>query len=131
MTSDARLIRDLETKLQALNLSPEEEAKKRKQWYKTFEIIPMGFISKDLELPEGSILIGVFQGELKQAVAREGSLWVDGKACAAISSAAAEATGRPTQYGWNFWDMVYIPRSGFVKLEQIRVSEPRKNGKRK
>src|ERR1700761_3098891 len=99
MTSDARLIRDIEAKLQALNLSPEEEAKKRKQMYKTFDIIPMGFISKDLELPEGSILIGVFQGELKQAVAREGSLWVDGKACAAISSAAAAATGRPTESG--------------------------------
>lgn len=128
--SDARLIRDIEDRIASLNLTPDDEAKHRTRIYKALGVEPSGYTSKDLDLPEGSILIGICQGELKQAIARKGALWVDGKAFAAISTAAAEATGRPTMYGWTFWTHAYIPRSGIVLLEELRIGEPRKNSKR-
>lgn len=129
--NDARLIRDIEDKLKALGLPADEEAKRRKQMYKLFEVELEGFISPDLELPEGAILIGICNGELKQAKATKGQLWVDGEGFAAISAAAIHASGRPTQSGWEFWTMVYIPRKGFMPVSGLRLTEQRKNGKRK
>ena len=131
MTSDAKLIRDIEDKLRELNLEPDEEAKRRKMMYRALGVTQEGFVCKDLELPEGAIIVGVSKGELKQAIAREGQLWVDGESFAAISSAAAKATGRPTMSGWEFWTLAYIPGSGWTELASIRLTEPRKNTKRK
>ena len=131
MTIDARIIRDIEDRLRDLNLDPDEETKRRKMMYRAMGLTQEGYVSKDLDLPEGAILIGVSKGELKQAIAREGQLWVDGKSFTAISAAAAEATGRPTMSGWEFFVMVYIPGSGFTELAPLRLTEPRKNGKRK
>lgn len=131
MTTDARLIRDIEEKLRALNLDDDETAKRRKAMYKTFGIEISGFISKDLDLPEGSILIGVTKGDLKQAIARDGLLWIDGESFTALSTAAAKATGRATQSGWEFFTLVYLPGSGFTELSQLRLTAPRVNGKRK
>lgn len=131
MTNDARLIRDIEDKLKDLNLEPDEEAKRRKLMYRALGVTQEGYISKDLELPEGTILIGVTMGELKQAVAREGLLWVDGESFTAISTAAAKATGRATQSGWEFWTQAHVPGSGFVELKKLRLTQPRVNGKRK
>lgn len=131
MMNDARLIRDIEDKLKHLDLDPEEEAKRRKTMYRALGVTQEGYISKDLELPEATILIGVCKGELKQAIAREGQLWVDGEAFTAISTAAAKATGRPTMSGWEFWTLAYIPGSGFTELKELRRTEPRVNGKRK
>lgn len=125
--NDARIIRDIEDKLQALGLPADEEAKRRKQMYKLFEVEQQGFISPDIELPEGSILIGICNGEIKQARATKGQLWVDGEGFAAISAAAIQASGRPTQSGWEFWDMVYIPRKGFLPVSDLRLTEQRKN----
>ena len=130
MTNDARLIRDIEDKLRHLNLEPDEEVKRRRAMYRAFGIEQEGFVSKDVELPEGAILIGVCKGELKQAIAREGQLWVDGESFTAISAAAAKATGRPTMSGWEFWAMAFIPGSGFIDLAKLRLTEPRKNNKR-
>jgi hypothetical protein len=131
MTSDAKLIRDIELRLQDLNLDEEETLKQRKIMYKAMKLEISGFISKDLELPEGSILVGVTKGELKQAIARDGLLWVDGEGCTALSTAAAKATGRTTQSGWEFFSLVYLPGSGFTELDQLRLTAPRVNGKRK
>lgn len=131
MTSDARLIRDIEDKLKALDLDSDEEMKRRRTMYRALGVQQEGFISKDLELPEGAILVGISKGELKQAIAREGLLWVDGESFAAISAASAKATGRTTQSGWEFFTLAYIPGSGFTELAQLRLSEPRKNNKRK
>jgi hypothetical protein len=129
MTID-RLVRDVEERLKELNLDAEEEARRRGAIHKALEVNQEGFISKDLILPEGAILVGVCKGELKQAVARNGLLWVDGESFSAISSAAAKVTGRPTTSGWEFWEGAYIPGSGFEELAQLRLTEPRKNGKR-
>jgi hypothetical protein len=129
MTID-RLVRDVEERLKELNLDAEEEARRRGAIHKALEVNQEGFISKDLILPEGAILVGVCKGELKQAVARNGLLWVDGESFSAISSAAAKVTGRPTTSGWAFWERAYIPGSGFEELAQLRLTEPRKNGKR-
>ena len=131
MTNDARLIRDIEERLRALGLEPEEESRRRKAMYRALGVTQEGYLSKDLELPEGAILIGIAKGELKHAIAREGQLWVDGESFAAISTAAAKATGRPTMSGWEFWTLAYIPGSGFTELASLRLTEPRKNGKRK
>lgn len=120
MASDSKMIRDIEERLAALNLSPEEEAKRRRALYKAMEIEQSGFTSPDLDLAEGSILIGVCNGELCQATAREGQLWVNDKPFAAISAAAIEATGRPTQSGWLFWRLAYVPRKGFVEVASLR-----------
>jgi hypothetical protein len=128
--SDSKLIQGIEKKLRELNLEPQEEVKRRRAMYRALEVEQTGFISKDIELPEGAILIGISKGELKQAIAREGQLWVDGESFTAISSAAAKATGRATQSGWEFWEKVYIPGSGFEELAELRLTEPRKNGKR-
>lgn len=125
--NDARLIRDIEEKLKALGLPADEEAKRRKVMYKMFEIEQEGFVCTDIELPEGSILIGVCNGVLKQALASKGQLWVDGHSFAAISAAAIQATGRPTQSGWEFWDVVYIPRKGIMPVSALRLTEQRKN----
>lgn len=130
MMSDTRLIRDIEAKLAELNLDDEETMKRRKIMYKTFGIEVSGFLSKDLDLPEGSILIGVSKGELKQAIAKNGLLWVDGESFTALSTAAAKATGRATQTGWEFFKICYLPGSGFTNLAPLRLTEPRKNGKR-
>jgi hypothetical protein len=130
MTNDLKLIRGIEEKLADMNLSPEEESKKRRQMYRALDIEMSGFTSKDLELPEGAILIGVVKGELKQAIAREGMLWVDGESFTAISTAAAKATGRPTMSGWEFWTLAYLPGTGFTELAGLRLTEPRKNNKR-
>lgn len=131
MMSDSRLIRDIEEKLKYMNLDPEEEAKRRKTMYKALGVTQEGYISKDLELPEGAILVGIAKGELKQAIAREGQLWVDGESFTAISTAAAKATGRPTMSGWEFWTLAYIPGKGFIELGSIRLTAPRVNQKRK
>lgn len=131
MMTDARLIRDIEEKLKELKLPEEEEQKRRKVMYKVMGVEPSGFISKDLELPEGAILIGVNKGVLKQAIAREGLLWVDDESFTAISAAAAHATGNPTMTGWTFWRLVYIPGTGFTELAPLRLTEQRKNAKRK
>ena len=125
-----RLVRDVEERLKELNLDAEEQARRRGAIHKALEVNQEGFVSKDLVLPEGAILIGVCKGELKQAVARKGLLWVDGEGFSAISSAAAKVTGRPTTSGWEFWERAYIPGSGFEELAQLRLTEPRKNGKR-
>jgi hypothetical protein len=129
MTID-RLVRDVEQRLKELNLDAEEEAKRRGVIHKALEVNQEGFVSKDLVLPEGAILIGVCKGELKQAIARKGQLWIDGESFTAISSAAAKVTGRPTTSGWEFWERAYIPGSGFEELAQLRLTQPRKNGKR-
>jgi hypothetical protein len=129
--NDARLIRDIEEKLIALRLPADEEAKRRKLMYKAFEIEQQGFVSSDIELPEGAILIGICNGELCQAKASAGQLWVDGQAFAAISAAAIKASGRPTQSGWEFWTLVYIPRKGFMSVSELRLTDQRKNSKRK
>lgn len=131
MTSDSRLIRDIEEKLKDLNLDAEEETKRRRQMYRALGIEQEGYVSKDLELPEGAILIGVCKGELKQAIAKQGQLWVDGESFTAISTAAAKATARPTMSGWEFWTLAYVPGSGFTEVASLRLTEPRKNGKRK
>lgn len=131
MTTDARLIRDIEDRLRTLSLDPDEEMKRRRQMYRVLGVEQEGYLSKDLELPEGAILIGVCKGELKQAIARQGQLWVDGESFSAISAAAAKATGRPTMSGWEFWTLAYIPGAGFTEVAPLRMTEPRKNGKRK
>lgn len=131
MMTDSRLIRDIEDKLKQLNLDPEEENKRRRTMYRALGVEQTGFISKDLELPEGAILIGISKGELKQANAREGQLWVDGESFVAISAAAAKATGRATQSGWEFWALAYIPGKGFIDVKDLRLTEPRVNSKRK
>lgn len=129
--NDARLIRDLEEKLKALGLPAEEETKRLRLMYKAFEIEQEGFLSADIELPEGAILIGICNGELCQARASKGQLWVNGQGFAAISSAAIKATGRPTQSGWELWRLAYIPRKGFMPVSELRITETRKNLKRK
>ena len=131
MMTDSRLIRDIEDRLKELNLDPEEEAKRRKLMYRAMGVEQSGYMSRDLDLPEGAILIGVSKGELKQAIAREGQLWVDGEPFIAISTAAAKATGRTTQSGWEFWVLAYLPGTGFTPLSELRLTEPRKNQKRK
>jgi hypothetical protein len=131
MMSDSRLIRDIEEKLKDLNLDAEEEMKRRRSMYRALGLEQTGYTSKDLELPEGAILVGVSMGELKQAIARGGQLWVDGESFTAISTAAAKATGRRTQSGWEFWTLAYLPGKGFIELGSIRLSEPRVNNKRK
>jgi hypothetical protein len=128
--SDSKLIQGIEKKLRELNLAPEEETQRRQTMYQALGIRQSGFISKDIELPEGALLIGISKGELKQAIAREGQLWVDGEAFTAISSAAGKATGRSTQSGWEFWKQAWIPESGFQDLAELRLTEQRKNGKR-
>jgi hypothetical protein len=131
MMTESRLIRDIEDRLKELNLEPEEEAKRRKLMYRAMGVEQEGYMSRDLELPEGAILIGVSKGELKQAIAREGLLWLDGESFTAISTAAAKATGRPTQSGWEFFVLAYLPGTGFTQLTELRLTEPRKNSKRK
>lgn len=131
MMTDSRLIRDIEEKLKELKLDPDEEMKRRRVMYRALGVSQEGYTSKDLILPEGAILVGVCKGELKQAIAREGQLWVDNEAFTAISTAAAKATGRPTMSGWEFWVMCYLPGSGFTELASLRITEPRKNVKRK
>lgn len=131
MTTDAKLIQGIEDKLRELQLDPEEEMKRRRAMYRALAVEQTGFITKDVDLPEGTILIGISKGELKQAIAREGQLWVDGQGFAAISTAAAHATGRPTQSGWEFWTLAFVPGKGFVEFKELRLTEPRVNGKRK
>lgn len=131
MTIDARLIRDIEEKLTDLALDPEEEMKRRRTMYRALGVRQEGYVSKDLDLPEGSILVGVSKGELKQAIAREGQLWLDGEGFTALSAAAAKATGRPTQSGWEFWAIVFIPGTGFVDMKGLRLTEPRAYNKKK
>jgi len=125
MTNYAKLIRTIEEQLSAMNLSEEDATKQRKIMYKAFRVEMTGFKSPDIELPEGSILIGVSKGVLCQAVAREGQLWVNDKPFNAISAAAIEASGNPTMSGWTFWTMAYIPRTGFVQVQDIRATETR------
>src|SRR6202012_6217557 len=109
---DARLIRDFEERLQALNLPEEEQQKRRKAFFKIYELEPSGFTSSDIDLPEGAILMGVFDGVLYQAIARGAQLWVEDVPFQAISTAAAHITGNRTKSGWEFFKMAYIPRKG-------------------
>jgi hypothetical protein len=125
MTSTNRLIRTIEEQLKDMNLEPEEEAKQRKIMYKAFRIEIEGFTSQDIELPEGAILIGVHKGELKQALATKGQLWVDGEPFTSISGAAFKATDTRTLTGWELWKMVYIPRTGFIEVKDLRVTATR------
>jgi hypothetical protein len=131
--NDNKLIQGIEAKLRELNLGAAEEMTRRQAMHQGLGLKQSGFISKDLRLEEGSILIGVSKGELKQAIARDGMLWVDGEGFLAVSAAAIKATGNPTMSGWEFWKKAWIPGTGkgFVDLTELRITEPRKNGKRK
>ncbi len=129
--NDNKLIEGIEAKFRELNLGPAEEMTRRQAMYQALGLKQSGFISKDLRLEEGSILIGVFKGQLSQAVVRDGQLWVDGEGFTALSSAAAKVTGRATTSGWEFWEKAWMPSRGFVELAELRLTEPRRNGKRK
>lgn len=122
------IMRGIEEQLAELNLSPEEEVKERKRMYKAMRMTPQGFISKDICLPEGALLIAVYGKEVKQATASEGLIWVDGKGYASLSTAAAAITGNYNQYGWKFWTHTYVFKKGIQPIERLR--EARKNGKR-
>lgn len=119
MASDSKMIRDIESKLEKLNLSPDEKAKRRKAAYKLMAIEPDGWHDSEVALNEGAWMIGVIEGDLRQTIASKGLLWIGDKSFTSMSGAAAEATGRPTQSGKSFWRIVFRPGKGFVELEKL------------
>jgi hypothetical protein len=121
----SKLIRTLEEQLTAMNLPEEEKAKQLRTILKKLDVEQVGFRSDDIELPEGAILIGVHQGEVVNAKASKGQLWVEGEPFNSIGGASFKATGVRTLTGWNLWKMAYIPRVGIKLVKDLRLSDKR------
>lgn len=125
MTTDSKVISILEEHLASKGLTPEEIAVTLRSVLKKVDVEQDGFKNEDIDLPEGSILIGYYNKELTQAKASKGQLWVNGKAFNAPSSAAAEATGVEHMSGRVHWQAVYIPRKkGILQIQWLTPKRP-------
>lgn len=132
MTSNSRVMRTIEEQLKTMEFkNEEEEHKQRCNMYKTMNVNMDGFKTIDIDLPEGSILFGVHDGNPKVAQASEGMLWVDGEAFPSMRAAAFKASGNPTLTGWNLWKIAWRPNSGYVEVGTIRLTPKRPYTKRK
>lgn len=119
-TKDAVLIKLIDARLKEEGYGPHDEA--RKVIFRFLGLTMTGFTDDSINLPDGAILIGAHKGEVLQATAREGLLWVNGnlRGFQSLSGAAFYLTANRTLSGYQLFDQVLLPGTGFVPLKSLR-----------